>query len=75
MKKLTLREARDNSGLTADQVAVAAECDRATLYRIEKGEQQPKRPTARRLFELYRGRVPLELIYDPEYAQQIRQAS
>lgn len=68
MSHITLRQARENSGLTAAQVAHQAECDRATLYRIEEGSTLPKRKTARLLFDLFKGTVPLAAIYDPEYS-------
>lgn len=71
MKNLTLREARKKSGLTAAEVAAAAQCDRATLYRIEEGKTLPKRHTARLLFDLYKREVPLAMIYDPEFAGEV----
>ncbi len=74
MSSITLREARAQSGLTAARVALAVDCDRATLYRIEDGKSLPKRKTARALFELYKGLVPLALIYDPEFSGEIRAA-
>lgn len=72
MKHLTLREARDQSGLTADQVAEKADIHRTTLYRVESGEQLPSREVARALFDLYRGKVPWVAIYDPEMAETLR---
>ncbi len=74
MSILTLREARAQSGLTAARVALAVGCDRATLYRIEDGKTLPKRKTARALFELYKGVVPLVVIYDPEFSGDIQAA-
>ena len=74
MTKLTLRQARAKSGLTAREIAQANEVDRATLYRIEDGRQLPKRETARSLFRFYKGRVPLAAIYDPEFSGQVRAA-
>lgn len=74
MKHYSLRKARADSGLTAAKVAEAVACDRATLYRIEDGKTLPKRKTARALFELYKGAVPLVLIYDPEYSGEIQVA-
>lgn len=68
MSRPTLRQAREKSGLTASQVAASAQCDRATLYRIEDGKTLPKRKTARLLFDLFEGAVALAAIYDPEYA-------
>lgn len=37
-------------------------------YRIERGEQSPKRELARIIFEYFNGSVSLAEIYDPEYA-------
>ena len=74
MKHSTLKEAREGSGKTAQEIAEAAGVSRASLYRIEDGDQLPSRPVARKLFRLYRGRVPLALIYDPEFARQVRTA-
>lgn len=37
-------------------------------YRIERGEQSPKRELARVIFEYFDGSVSLAEIYDPEYA-------
>lgn len=71
MAVLTLREARRNIGMTAQAVADACEVDRATLYRIEAAESMPRRETARALFNLYKGDVPMINIYDPEFAGQI----
>ena len=73
-KKLTLREARKDAGMTAAQVAEAAGLDRATLYRIEDGRQQPKRENARSLFRIFKGRVPLAEIYDPKFCREVRAA-
>lgn len=70
----TLREARKESGLTGNQVAAIAGCDRATLYRIEDGTQQPRRETARNLFALFKGDVALASIYDPEFSNQVAAA-
>lgn len=70
MGTMTLREARKQSGLTGNQVAAIAGCDRATLYRIEDGDSQPRRETARALFALYKGAVDLATIYDPKFNSQ-----
>ncbi len=71
---ISLREARRQSGKTAVEIAAAAGLDRGTLYRIEAGRQLPKRETARRLFEIFKGRVALATIYDPEFAQKVAAA-
>jgi DNA-binding XRE family transcriptional regulator len=72
MKQKTLREAREASGLTADQVAEKAGVHRTTLYRVESGDQLPSREVARALYDLYRGTVPWVAIYDPEMAATVR---
>ena len=70
-----LRRARRDSGKTAEEICKATGCTRPTLYRVEAGEVTPKRPLARALFRLYKGRVPLAHIYDPEFAGEVRAAS
>ena len=74
MTVLTLREARRKIGMTAQAVAEACDVDRATLYRIESAARMHRRETARALFNLYNGEVPLISIYDPEFAGQISPA-
>ncbi len=71
----TLRQARRESGLTAQQAAQAAGCDRATIYRVEAGENLPSRDLARALFELYGGAVPLGAIYDPDFFRAVKAAA
>ena len=61
-------------GMTANQVAAVIGCDRATLYRIEDGDSQPRRETARALWSLYKGTIPLAQIYDPEFVDVISAA-
>ena len=67
-----LRQARDNSGLTVEEICERVGCTRPTLYRVENGEVTPRQDLARQLFKLYRGRVPLANIYDPLFAEKIR---
>ena len=75
MKQPTLlRKARDESGKTAEEICSAVGCTRPTLYRTEKGESCPKPDLARAFFRLYKGRVPLAHIYDPEFAGEVRAA-
>lgn len=71
---ISLREARRQSGKTAVEIAASAGLDRGTLYRIESGRQLPKRETARRLFQIFKGRVALATIYDPEFARKVAAA-
>lgn len=75
MASKTLREARADSGMTANAAAAAAGCDRATLYRIEAGKNLPTRDLARSLFELYEGAVPLAAIYDPDFHKALEAAA
>ncbi len=75
MKYKTLRQARADSGMTAEKAAAAAGCDRTTLYRIEDGQNLPSRDLARALFELYGGDVPLGAIYDPNFFQAVDAAA
>lgn len=73
MKHVTkLRKAREDVGLTVDEICEVVGCTRASLYRVENGLALPRRELARQLFKLYRGRVPLAAIYDPLFAEKIR---
>ncbi len=74
-KPSLLRQARDESGMTVEEICQRVACKKPTLYRVEKGEVTPKRPLARALFALYRGTVPLSHIYDPEWAGKVAEAS
>ena len=62
-----MTQTRKSRNLSLEEVAGAVRTDQANLSRVEKGEQLPKRPLARRLFEFYGGAVPLAAIYDPEF--------
>lgn len=73
--KTKLRKARDDSGLTVDEICERVGCTRPTLYRVENGEVTPRQDLAREIFKLYRGRVPLASIYDPLFAEQVRSAA
>ena len=76
MKRPTLlRQARDESGKTAEEICKAAGCTRPTLYRVEAGAVVPKRRLARSLFRVYGGQVPLAHIYDPLFASKVRAPS
>ena len=74
MKHVSLRQARVDSGLTAEAIADRAGIHRTTLHRIEAGLMLPKREIARRLFTVYKGRVQLGSIYDPVFAGEVRPA-
>lgn len=51
-------------GLSARQVAQLMDLDPTGFTRIEKGQFSPRQDTARKIFDLYNGIVPLGLIYD-----------
>ncbi len=63
-----LTQARESRGLSLEAVAEKVGTDQANLSRIEKGQQIPKRPLARRIYEFYGGTVPLSAVYDPEFS-------
>lgn len=54
-------------GLSLAQVAEAVGSDPGNIFRVEKGQQVPKRELARALFKFYGRKVPLGAIYDPEH--------
>lgn len=62
-----LTKKRKALGLTVAQVAEAVGTDQANLWRIEKGEQTPKRDLARKLHAFYGGALDIGAIYDPTY--------
>lgn len=65
-QQLSLREAREASGLTAREIAMALGMARSQLYRIESGECQASFDLARRLREYWpKTKVPDLAIYDP----------
>lgn len=72
MSTLTLREAREKSGRTAEDLAAEAGIARPSLYRLEKGEGRPEHELAERLFWLYDGQVSLDDIFHPRFAQTAR---
>lgn len=62
-----LTKARKNRGLWLSHVADAVGTSVATLSKVERGVQTPKRDLARGLFEFFGGSVPLGAIYDAQY--------
>lgn len=50
---MTLRERRQNSGMTQDQVAKAIDVDQAAVSNWERGKNPPIRKYQRKLAELY----------------------
>lgn len=63
-----MTEIRKDKRLSLEAVAKIVGTDQANLSRIEKGQQTPKRELARALYRFYGGEVPLDVIYDPEFA-------
>lgn len=63
-----LKQARKARRLSAERVATDVGTHRQNYYRIERGDQPPKRELARRIFEYFDREVPLAHIYDPDYA-------
>lgn len=66
--KFLMASHREKKGFSLDHVAAAVGTTGATLSRVERGVQVPKKDLARALFLFYRRRVPLGAIYDPEMA-------
>lgn len=62
-----LTQMRKSRGESLQTVGKACGIDGPNLHRIERGEQVPKRDTARALFDYYQGAVPLGAIYDPTH--------
>ena len=65
-----LARVRKKKGLSLDDVAAKVGTTGATLSRVERGVQVPKKDLARALFDFFNGKVPLGAIYDPEYAER-----
>lgn len=65
-QKFLMTQHREKKGYSLDHVAAAVGTTGATLSRVERGVQVPKKELARALFVFYRHRVPLGAIYDPE---------
>lgn len=69
-----LTKARKHRGLFLEHVAEAVGTSVATLSKVERGVQIPKRELARALFEFFAGAVPLGAIYDAQYVPPRRLA-
>ena len=65
-----LKVERMERGWSQRHVAELCETDHGNYLRIENGQQQPKAELARKLFDLFDGRVPLGAIYDPTFAAE-----
>ena len=66
-----LKVAREKRKLSVTQLCIELGTHPQNYYRIERGEQIPKRELARAIYEFFGGSVSLSEIYDPEYAAQI----
>lgn len=63
-----LKTAREKRKLSVTELCKQLGTHPQNYYRIERGEQVPKRDLARDIHRFFRGSVSLSEIYDPEYA-------
>ncbi len=63
-----LKTAREKRKLSVTALCKKLGTHPQNYYRIERGEQVPKRELARDIHKFFGGRVSLSEIYDPEYA-------
>lgn len=68
----TLKTAREKRNLSVLELAPKLGTHPQNYYRIERGEQLPKRELARKIHTFFDGDVTLGAIYDPEYEATIR---
>lgn len=68
----TLEKIRARRGVTVDAICEAVGTHRTNYYRIERGEQLPRREVARAIYDFFDGEVALEDIYDPRFAALTR---
>ena len=66
-----MARARKNAGISVSDFAREIGTHPQNYYRIERGEQVPKRELARAIFEYFEGDLTFVEIYDPEYAAQL----
>lgn len=66
-----LRKKRQDRGLSLRAVAQATGIPKSTLHRIEGGQQIADREHARILYRYYGGEIPLALIYDPLFEEEL----
>ncbi len=66
-----LKVAREGRKLSVTDLCTELGTHPQNYYRIERGEQTPKRDLARAIYKFFGGSVSLAEIYDPEYAAQI----
>ena len=63
-----LKTAREKRKLSVTDLCKKLDTHTQNYYRIERGDQVPKRELAREIHKFFKGRVSLAEIYDPEYA-------
>ncbi len=63
-----LKTAREKRKLSVTDLSKKLGTHPQNYYRIERGEQMPKRDLARDIHRFFKGAVSLSEIYDPEYA-------
>lgn len=66
-----LKTAREKRKLSVTDLCARLDTHPQNYYRIERGEQVPKRELARKIHKFFRGSVSLSEIYDPEYAAKL----
>lgn len=62
-----LKSAREKKGLSVRVLAEKVDTHPQNYYRIEAGDQVPKPPLARRIYEFFGGSIDLGHVYDPTY--------
>jgi len=67
----SLKAARESRNLSVLELAPKLGTHPQNYYRIERGEQLPKRELARKIHEFFEGEVTLGGIYDPEYESRL----
>ena len=66
-----LKRAREAAGISVIEFSQAIGTHPKNYYRIERGEQVPKRELARAIYEYFDGELSFVEIYDPEYATEV----
>ena len=66
-----LKTAREKRKLSVTDLCQKLGTHPQNYYRIERGEQVPKRELARAIYEFFGGSVSLSEIYDPEYSASL----
>jgi len=66
-----LKLAREGAGLSVVELSKKLGVHEKNYYRIERGEQVPKRELARRIHKFFKGDLTYAQIVDPEYAAKL----